>query len=104
MKILWESKESGWKNVDHAFQHIVSLSLLSLSYSCCKNVFPQNLQISNGNEDIVGIHRMGLEERMFVDHAFLHIVVCLHLLSQTFSDYKKHGAKLQIQIEKSNNC
>jgi hypothetical protein len=47
------------------------------------------------NEDIVGIHRMGLEERMFVDHAFLHIVVCLHLLSQTFSDYKKHGAKLQ---------
>ncbi len=77
MKILWESKESGWKNVDHAFQHIVSRSLLScpILVSKCVSSKPPNFKWKT---KILWVGRKDV-----VDHAFLHIIVCLHLLSQT---------------------
>jgi hypothetical protein len=78
MKISWESKESSWKNVDHAFQHIVSLSLLScpILVSKCVSSKPPNFKWKT---KILWVGRMDV-----VDHAFLHIIVSLHLLSQTF--------------------
>lgn len=66
MKILWESKESGWKNVDHAFQHIVSLSLLSCPILVAKCVSSKPPNFKWKTKILWGIHGMGLEEMMLL--------------------------------------
>jgi hypothetical protein len=92
--ILWESKESGCRMLI-MLSNTLFLFLFYLVLFLFQNVFPQNLQISKGKRRYCGNPQNGVGRKDVVDHAFLHIIVCLHLLSQTFSDYKKHGAKLQ---------
>jgi len=94
MKILWESKESGWKNVDHAFQHIVSLSLLfcPILVSKCVSSKPPNFKWKTKIlwESIDWGWKKGCCWSCFLTH------YCLSPSSiSNFSDYKKHGAKLQ---------